>query len=215
METREFRDKIKSFCLADEDAGTNALSTLYSRKQSSQAFDKSFVMTVYERDSNRHFAGLELMLAELDEKLDPTWTLGTIKHSEDLQPCKLYRELHKTDVFLTTHGFQSTALVFLREGSVIIEVYPYKYWKPSYLPLAAQFGVHHRWTQNHNPTSPSRLSLRLISQEWCMSINKCRSHARGDSVTMPPDHIDLVISVAKAKEMGKLGAISPSLSDGI
>ena len=43
-----------------------------------------------------------------------------------------------------------------------------------------------------------------------MSLNKCRSHARGDSVAMPVDHIDLVIRVAKAKEEGRLGVVPSS-----
>lgn len=215
LEIHEFKDKIEAFCGAATDADASMLAAPYPRGSDAQLQgEKVFKMTVFERDSTRHFAGLRLMLEDLDGRLDRQWSISTVRHDESIQPCQLYQELHKTDVFLTTHGFQSTALVFLPEGSVIIEIFPFRYWKPSYVPLAAQFGIHHRWAQNETPTSPSRWLLRVIPQDWCMDINKCRSHARGDSVAMPRDHIDLVIRIAKAKQEGRLGVVPSSfLSD--
>lgn len=211
LEINEMKDKMQAFCSTDVHNEAATLSETYPRRSGTNKVEgKVLKMTVFERDSNRHFTDLALILGELDSKLDEKWSISTVRHDEDMQPCELYHELHKTDVFLTTHGFQSTALVFLPEGSVIIEIFPFRYWKASYIPLAAQFGVHHRWAQNEGPTSLSRWPLWFISQEWCMSLNKCRSHARGDSVAMPVDHIDLVIRVAKAKEEGRLGVVPSS-----
>ena len=33
----------------------------------------------------------------------------------------------------------------LLAGSLIMELFPYKYWKVGYKPLAEEYGVHHRW----------------------------------------------------------------------
>ena len=65
-------------------------------------------------------------------------------------------------------------LMFMQPGAVLLEVFPYKYFKPSYIPLAESFGLRHRWVQNDEPTSPSRQWLRFVPQSVCMRINKCR-----------------------------------------
>ena len=57
-------------------------------------------------------------------------------------------------------------------GSAIIEVFPYKYWKIGYKPLAEEMGVHHRWV---------RISIRYfycndwlmifqLDSKWCSSF---------------------------------------------
>ena len=168
---------------------------------------KSLTLTVYERDVSRHFAQLGTMLEQLSGRISNRWTVNVIQHSESAHACELVTALRDTDAFLTTHGFQSTAVMFMPRGSVIIEIFPYKYFKPSYVPLASVFGVHHHWTQNTAPTSASRFWLRLVSQAVCMGINRCRSLARGDNVAMPLEHIDFVALVLSAKE--KKGEESP------
>ena len=69
--------------------------------------------------------------------------------------------------------------------------------------LAAKFGVVHAWAQNQAPTSMSRFILHLVPQSWCMSSNRCRTLARGDDVLMPPDHLQLVVKLAKSIGMNK------------
>jgi hypothetical protein len=97
-------------------------------------------------------------------------------------------------------------------GAVLVEIFPYKYFKPSYLKLAATYGIHHRWRQNLQPTSFNRQALRMVSQLTCMGIRRCRSHARGDSVVMTSDDVAFVVNVTRDIEEGRLGAQNaPSL----
>lgn len=93
----------------------------------------------------------------------------------------------------------------MKPGAAIFEVFPYKYFKPSYMKLAATYGLHHRWTQNTEPTSWNRVSLSLISQESCMKSRRCRSYARGDTVSMNQDHIMAVVEFAREIENGTIG----------
>jgi len=166
-------------------------------------------MLVYQRNANRKFENLPLLLQQLKRALGSSWTIESFQHSEDLQPCALRAALADSLVYLTTHGFQSTALMFLPRGSHLIEIFPYKYFRRSYTTLATQFGLLHHWTQNTAPTSWSRQVLRLVPQEWCMSSNKCRSLARGDNVAMPQSHIDFVVGMAQAAAKGSGGSGGP------
>jgi hypothetical protein len=40
-----------------------------------------------------------------------------------------------------------------------------------------------------------------------MSINRCRSHARGDSVSMPREHVDLVVQTSLEFQLHQLGEV--------
>ena len=161
------------------------------------------LLTIYERDISRHFANLDSMLEQLLMRLDAKWGINILYHDESMHPCQLRAALHRTTLYLTTHGFQSSAVMFMPENSAMIEVFPYKYFKQSYEPLATAFGVAHHWIQNNRPTSASRSWLSLIPQRWCMGINRCRSLARGDNVAMPDSHIEFVINVAEGITMSR------------
>jgi hypothetical protein len=152
------------------------------------------------------------MVHSLSERLGDQWNIQTLYHSEQMHPCLLRQALHDTDIFLTTHGFQCSALIFMKPGSVLLEVFPFRYYKPSYLNLCAQFGIHHRFIQNRAPTSLNRQVLRLVSEETCMKYNKCRSHARGDFISMPEDHMDYVVDVARQVVNGSIGAHNANYS---
>lgn len=170
---------------------------------------KPLKMLVYQRNANRKFENLPALLLQLKRALGPSWIIESFHHSEDLQPCALRAALADSLVYLTTHGFQSTALMFLPHGSHLVEIFPYKYFKRSYTTLATQFGLLHHWTQNTAPTSWSRQVLRLVPQEWCMSSNKCRSLARGDNVAMPQSQVAFVVGVARAAAGGSGGSGGP------
>ena len=189
---REIKDKVHALCAKYPPAeGSTSLLRRYREGQG------DLVLTVYERDISRHFANLDSMMEQLSMRLDARWGIDILYHDEGMHPCQLHAALRHTTLYLTTHGFQSTAVMFMRRGSAIVEVFPYKYFKRSYEPLAAAFGVAHHWTQNPRPTSGSREWLRLVPQSWCMGINRCRSLARGDNVAMPNNHIDFVVGVAE------------------
>lgn len=61
-------------------------------------------------------------------------------HQSDESPCSLALALHDADVLLTSHGFQSMLLLLLPLPSLIFEVFPYRYYKRAYGPLAGEYG---------------------------------------------------------------------------
>ena len=69
----------------------------------------------------------------------------------------------------------------------------YKYWKIGYAPFASNYGVKHFWLQNDRPTSWSRVLLRLVDQEWCMTSILCRRIARTDDVYFTDEMIKFIL----------------------
>lgn len=111
--------------------------------------------------------------------------IDTIYHNESTSPCEVYRKLRHADFFLTTHGFQSMALIFMKKDAYMYELYNYKYWKEGYRPLALNYGLKHSWAQNSYASSISRLLLHYIDQDTCMKNYLCRRFSRTDNV-----HVD-------------------------
>jgi len=196
------RAKVLHLCSMNPNSTTSTFGTAGSSKTDTRLFK----LVIYDRNSNRRFLHLDAILTRLKAELEPhRWKIVMVTHDEGMHPCTLQNVLSDADVYLTTHGFQATALIYMKPGAVLIEVFPYKYWKNSYIALSRQFQIHHRWIQNQEPTSASRFALRFVSQSTCMSFNRCRSHARGDSVAMPEDHLQLVIQTAIQVQLGQLG----------
>jgi len=165
-----------------------------------------FKMVIYQRDADRKFLKLDHILSLLHRALGTSWSLEVLNHEEKLDPCLLSAVLKDADIYLTTHGFQSMGILFMKKGSVIMEVFPYKYWKVGYKPLADEFGVHHRWVQNNAPVSSSRNILLAFPQEFCMWSLWCRDFSRGDDVIMTPDMMDSLLHTARDLEAGIIGA---------
>ena len=101
--------------------------------------------------------------------------------------------MYDTDMLVTTHGFQSMLILFMPEGSQIVEIFNFKYWKIGYAPFASNYGVKHFWLQNDRPTSWSRVLLRLVDQEWCMNSILCRRIARTDDVYFTDEMIKFIL----------------------
>ena len=107
--------------------------------------------------------------------------------------------------------------MFMKPGAVLVEIFPYKYHRSSYVPLTVLFGLHYRSVQNTAPSegsggalqsllaslstgAPSAQLLRVVSQGACMRDLKCRSYARSRDITMPQSHIDLVLQTMREVE---------------
>merc|ERR1711965_364841 len=111
----------------------------------------------------------ELALRLLNARLGERWNISVALHDDEQHPCAVWRMLRNVDVLLTPHGFQSILLLFMPRGSVIFEIFPYKYWKDGYRPFANEYGLFHGWSQNRRATSwPRNVALSFISQESCM-----------------------------------------------
>lgn len=83
----------------------------------------------------------------------------------------------------------------MKPDAALIEVFPYKYFKYSYIWLSKPFGIHHHWLLNQHPSPGSNNNLRNTPLKECMGNLKCRSYARTKNVTMPMDHINAVVDV--------------------
>jgi hypothetical protein len=103
--------------------------------------EKRYKLAIYERNHNRHFIHVNDVVKRLHTHLSDLWDITLILHSEKMHPCLLYSVLQGADMFLTTHGFQSTGVTFMKPGAVLFEVMPYKYFKPSYIHLSTQLQV--------------------------------------------------------------------------
>ena len=115
----------------DHYATKNTINDMSSVSKSGGKRGHIRVLTVYERDSTRHFLDLDTFIKSLQHIINPSWTIRLVTHDENMEPCKLQAAIHDTDFFLTTHGFQSTAIILLPQGATIVEIFPYKYFKPS------------------------------------------------------------------------------------
>ena len=89
-------------------------------------------------------------------------------------------------------------LLFMPRGSGVFEIFPFKYWKEGYRPLADEYGLVHGWSQNdHAKSLRRRLLLSLISQEACMHWARCREFARRDDVEVDAAALDAVVAFAR------------------
>eukprot|EP00903_Cladosiphon_okamuranus_P015541 g14347.t1 len=101
-------------------------------------------LIIYQRDRNRKLLKTEELADELWVRLGHIgWTFTEIIHDDERHPCDLIEELAGADVLLTAHGFQSMLSIFMAPGSVLFEVYPHKYYKTGYAPMAQSLGL--RW----------------------------------------------------------------------
>jgi len=181
----------------------NGTSTRHGLKSTNKT-KRGYKMVVYQRDEDRMFLYFEYMLKTIKSNL-PKWTIEIMFHVETLEPCMLKSSLQDADIFLTTHGFQSMSVLFMKKGSLIMEVFPFRYWKEGYKPLAEEYGVHHRWMQSQGPVSPSHYLLYLFSQKQCMRSHWCRDFSRNEDIIMTPSMLKSFLGLAKDIESNKLG----------
>ncbi|CAM9852062.1 unnamed protein product, partial [Phaeothamnion confervicola] len=142
------------------------------------------------------------VVAALRTDLGPTWEISVILHSEKADPCRLYAELADADMLLTPHGFQSMLLLFLPPGAALFEIFPYKYWKEGYKPLALEWGASYEYIMSRSVTGYRGMVLFFVPQEVCMRSIHCRKFSRADDVRLEPGHLQKVVQVARraAKE---------------
>ncbi len=103
--------------------------------------------------------------------------------------------------------------MFLPPSSHLIEVFPYKYYKSTYVSLAAQFLLQYRALVSLRASSVSSgLWLQGVASggvEQCMRDMRCRSFARRQSVCMTEAHVHEVLSVMREVETKKKRDFTP------
>ena len=142
-------------------------------------------LVIYQRDSSRLLENLDAVQAKIKTILPSNWIIEVMYHNDaTLSPCTIANKLKNVDIFLTPHGFQSLAVMFLPKGAMALEVYPYKYFKPAYSPLAYVFGVAHF----HMMSPYTRWYQALITAPWdqdqCFAQKWCRSFTRSFDVRL-------------------------------
>lgn len=192
------------------------LRSTESENKTSGAYNSTsrYKMVVYQRNEDRKFMNFEHMLKSITTSL-PKWSIEVMFHEEDLEPCMLKSVLQDADIFLTTHGFQSMSILFMKKGSLIVEFFPFKYWKVGYKPLAEEYGVHYRWLQSDGPVFATHYLLYLFTQKQCMLSHWCRDFSRKEDVVMTPVMLHKVLKMANDVETGKIGAHNAPSTFGI
>lgn len=84
--------------------------------------------------------------------------------------------------------------LFMRPDSLLFEVFPRKYWKAGYAPMAKGLGVRHAFSMSR--------SLRPLmgyshpSTETCMQWYLCRWYARSSDVELDEESMDRLVELA-------------------
>jgi hypothetical protein len=73
-------------------------------------------------------------------------------------------------------------LLFLPRPSLLFEVYPYRYFKPAYAPLSAEYGILHGRVMSPPQSWWNAVLLKGIPTSTCMLTLTCREFARSDNV---------------------------------
>lgn len=84
--------------------------------------------------------------------------------------------------------------LFMRPGSLVFEVFPHKYFKAGYAPMAEGLGVRHAYSE-----SRSRmwfLGYSHPSTSTCMEWYLCRWYARQSNVEVDNQTLERIVSLA-------------------
>lgn len=88
---------------------------------------------------------------------------------------------------------QSMLSIFMAPGSVLFEVYPHKYYKTGYAPMAQSLGLRYGFSQSA-PLLPFTF-WAYPSIETCMRWYWCRKYVRGSDVVLDEDSLEVLISL--------------------
>jgi hypothetical protein len=88
-----------------------------------------------DRGSAENIANCLTMLlssshANTSKNINNTWATEVMIHSDNRSPCELIQKISTSTVLITPHGFQSILLLFQPLSSLLVEIYPFMYYKP-------------------------------------------------------------------------------------
>lgn len=83
--------------------------------------------------------------------------------------------------------------VFMAPGSVLFEVYPHKYYKTGYAPMAQGLGLWYGYSES--PALLPFTSWGFPSLETCMKWHWCRKYVRGSDVVLDEENLEVLISL--------------------
>lgn len=177
---------------------------------------------IYQRDKSRALLNPNAIANELKQALDAkfsyngyngsvmqqsVWNITVLVHSEERDPCDLVRLLSNTTVLITSHGFQSTLLLFQPQASLLIEVFPYMYFRPEVYGFI-QGGLRHRTGLSSrsylaHESTPSNWIWRILdhaktsnmlSKRFCEDTSICRFFSRRQEVSISPAFLMRIVN---------------------
>ncbi|CAM9638194.1 unnamed protein product [Laminaria digitata] len=83
--------------------------------------------------------------------------------------------------------------VFMRPGSILFEVFPHKYFKPGYSPIAAKMGLNYAFSESR-PILPLTGTARPTT-DTCMRWYLCRWYVRRSNVEISEESLEVLISL--------------------
>ena len=112
----------------------------------SAALGVKYRLLLYQRDEGRLILNAEEVLVTIRKGLSPErWEVKQLVHDDSRQPCELIKEINAATVLLSTHGFQSTLLLYQPRHSVLAEIHTSMMYIPQFygelqLSLRQAFG---------------------------------------------------------------------------
>ncbi|CAB1106157.1 unnamed protein product [Ectocarpus sp. CCAP 1310/34] len=153
-------------------------------------------LLLYQRDQNRQILHADKVVEDLQERLGGGWIVNMMMHDSDRHPCVLVETLAGVDVLLTPHGFQSMLGLFMRPGSLLFEVFPQKYFKAGYAPMAEGLDVRHAYSMSR--ALRPMMGHSYPSTETCMKWYLCRWYARSSDVELDEESLERLVDLAAA-----------------
>lgn len=138
-----------------------------------------------------------------------TWTTHHMIHSDDRSPCELIKEISTSTVLVTSHGFQSILLLFQPLSSLLVEIYPFMYYKPDLYGFI-QVGLRQRFLiarsylcQETLPFNIPQYAIQGVqwiggfSHRYCINNFLCKLFVRNQNAYITEDTLARVLMFIK------------------
>lgn len=161
---------------------------------------------IYQRNLYRQILDEGSLLDKLSSSIKSTarWNVKSITHSNERSPCDLITEVHKSTVLITSHGFQSTLLLFQPLHSLLVELHPSAFYKPHvYGPIQASYrhfmNISRAYLSYESAPQSQLLDVMLsamnavgFGREYCVYSTLCRYVAKNQDVGVTDASIEKI-----------------------
>jgi len=133
------------------------------------------------------------------------WTTHYMIHSDDRSPCELIQQISTSTVIITPHGFQSILLLFQPLSSLMVEIYPFMYYKPDLFGFI-QVGLRQRLLIARSYLCEETLPFNFLqyaikgvqsiggfSHRFCINNILCKIFVRNQNTYITEDNIVRVV----------------------
>eukprot|EP00938_MAST-03A_sp_MAST-3A-sp1_P004259 g4259.t1 len=141
--------------------------------------------------ASRQFRNIELVKENILDISENTYVVAF----EDMSLSEQASIMRDADIFIAPHGNANVNIIFMRECSIVIELFPYKFRTNMYETLAKSRGVVYRSWESTIPRSSCHEQYNNMSTQQCWNdMQFCRVCARDVAfISPPPDTIARVL----------------------